>query len=89
MIRKIEMYTIPNCHYCELAKKLINENGIIDVKIHTMGVDGMNPTITQSHIDRVNPSYGQVSTVPQIFINDEHIGGYDELAQFITEQKRT
>lgn len=85
-ITKVEMYTIPNCQSCTLAKELLKEYSPENVIIHTMGVDGMHPSITQEHVDKVNPSHGQISTVPQIFINEEHVGGFTELQEFLKEK---
>ncbi len=69
---KVEIYTKFLCSYCARAKALLSEKGAdfeeIDV---TMDAALRNKMIARS-------SGG--STVPQIFINGQHIGGSDELA---------
>lgn len=67
----IEIYTKPNCPYCVKAISLFRSKGApfkeIDITSHTDFVQEM-----------LNRSGGR-RTVPQIFINDIHIGGCDEL----------
>ena len=68
---KIEIYTTRICPYCLRAKDLLQEKGVgfkeIDVN--------SGPGVRQEMMQRANGGY----TVPQIFINDEHIGGCDDL----------
>ncbi len=68
---KIEIYTSPFCGFCWRAKSLLKDKGVefngIDVTFHP----GRRPEMLQ----RSNGS----RTVPQIFIDDAHIGGCDEL----------
>ncbi len=67
----IEIYTSQLCGYCTRAKMLLQEKGAgfkeIDVNLH--------PKARFEMTKRANGEY----TVPQIFINGEHIGGCDEL----------
>jgi glutaredoxin 3 len=69
---KIEIYTKAFCPYCTRAKQLLDNKGAefeeIDI---TMG----GPR-RQEMIQRANGR----TTVPQIFIDDRHIGGSDDLA---------
>lgn len=68
---KIEIYTSPFCGFCWRAKSLFKDKGVefdeIDVTFHP----GRRPEM----LERSNGSH----TVPQIFIDDAHIGGCDEL----------
>jgi len=68
---KIEIYTSPFCGFCWRAKSLLQDKGAafdeIDITFHP----GRRPEM----LERANGS----STVPQIFIDDAHIGGCDEL----------
>lgn len=68
---RVEMYTSFFCGYCARAKSLLQKKGVafenIDVLEHPEKRDEM--------IARAGGGY----TVPQIFINGEHIGGSDEL----------
>ncbi len=68
---KIEVYSKEVCPYCVRAKKLLTKKGVsfteIDIAQQTELRDAM--------IKRANGK----QTVPQIFINDKHIGGCDDL----------
>ncbi|WP_028879759.1 glutaredoxin 3 [Terasakiella pusilla] len=67
----IEIYTTRFCGYCVRAKKLLQEKGagFKEIDIH------QHPDARAQMMERANGGY----TVPQIFINGEHIGGCDEL----------
>ena len=67
----IEMYTTGMCPYCIRAKMLLKNKGVTWEEIR---VDRDNDQL-QIMLQR-----SQQRTVPQIFINDQQIGGYDELA---------
>jgi glutaredoxin 3 len=68
---KIEIYTTPICPYCVKAKDLLKNKGVswqeIDVAADTK--------IREKMMEKA----GGRRTVPQIFINDRHIGGFDDL----------
>lgn len=69
---RVEIYTTMTCPYCVRAKRLLDEKGVsfeeYDV---TMG----GPRRSEM-LERSNGGY----TVPQIFIDGNHIGGSDDLA---------
>jgi glutaredoxin 3 len=69
---KVEIYTTMFCGYCARAKGLLQRKGVafveMDIEAETVRRDEM---IARS---------GGRRTVPQIFIDGEHIGGSDELA---------
>jgi len=67
----IEIYTSRFCGYCMRAKSLLQDKG---VGFKEMDVNS-EPGLRQKMTERANGS----TSVPQIFINDEHIGGCDEL----------
>ena len=67
----IIIYTTPVCPYCERAKKLLERKGLSYREIDVM-------TDTKARQDMVSKTKGRTS-VPQIFINDQHSGGSDEL----------
>jgi glutaredoxin 3 len=69
---KIVLYTTPYCGYCRAAKHLLNKK---DVAFTDIDVSG-DMELRQEMISR---AFGR-RTVPQIFINGTHVGGYDELA---------
>jgi glutaredoxin 3 len=68
---KIEMYTTPFCGYCARAKSLLEKKGAAYEEVDVM-MDEKKRTEMRERAKR--------STVPQIFINGQHIGGSDELA---------
>ena len=67
----IEIYTTAYCPYCQWAKELLNRK---DVGFTEIDVGG-NRELRAKMTDRANGR----STVPQIFIGAQHIGGCDEL----------
>ncbi len=67
----VEIYTGQLCGFCSAAKRLLTQKG---VKFTEIPVDG-DPALRAKMIQRANGS----RTVPQIFINDLHIGGCDDL----------
>lgn len=70
---KVLMYTTRVCPYCQMAQRLLEKKGVAIEKIR---VDD-EPVRRQEMTKRA----AGASTVPQIFIDDRHIGGYRELAQ--------
>ncbi len=73
MSKKITLYTINNCPYCVQAKNLLEQQGIeyqeIDFSQDKLDVDKMAILIEKSGM----------RTFPQIFCDDEIIGGFTEL----------
>jgi glutaredoxin 3 len=70
-VAKVEIYTKFTCPYCHRAKALLKQKGIEPEEI---SVDLGGPP-KQEMISR---AHGRM-TVPQIFINGEHVGGCDDL----------
>ncbi len=68
---KVEIYTWQYCPFCIRAKALLDQKGI-NYEEHSIDGDQKARSIM---IDRANGR----KTVPQIFINDEGIGGCEEL----------
>ncbi len=68
---RIEIYTTPTCPYCIAAKKLLTQKGAAFVEISVAG----EPAGRKAMSERANGR----TTVPQIFVNDRHIGGCDDL----------
>lgn len=68
---KVEIYTTPSCPFCVRAKSLLKSKGVDYTEYATLS----DPKIKTQMIKR---SEGRTS-VPQIFINNEHIGGCDDL----------
>jgi glutaredoxin 3 len=68
---RIEIYTTPFCGYCARAKGLLDRKGAAYEEMDVM-MDEKKRAEMRERSKR--------STVPQIFINGQHIGGSDELA---------
>ncbi|MEO1329804.1 MAG: glutaredoxin 3 [Pseudomonadota bacterium] len=68
---KVEIYTSPFCPYCIMAKRLLGQKEVSFHEIDVTRTEGAKPEM----IERA----GGKRTVPQIFIEDRHIGGCDEL----------
>ena len=68
---KIEIYTTTICPFCHAAKKLLKEKGASFSEISLT----KEPHLRDRMVERANGG----RTVPQIFINDAHIGGCDDL----------
>jgi glutaredoxin 3 len=70
-MKKVEIYTTPWCPYCHAAKALLNEKGVAFTE-----VDASDDAVRSAMITRANGR----RTVPQIFIGETHVGGYDDMA---------
>ncbi len=68
---RIEIYTTPFCGYCARAKGLLDKKGAAYDEMDVMEDAGKRAEMRER---------SRRSTVPQIFINGQHIGGSDELA---------
>ncbi len=68
---KVEIYTTPSCPYCHAAKALLTEKGVFYTEISALDPDVREEMMERAHGRR---------TVPQIFIGDTHVGGYDDMA---------
>jgi glutaredoxin 3 len=71
MTARIELYTKSNCSFCLRAKALLDQKGLPYEEIR---VDSSESALEEM----IKRSHGK-RTVPQIFINDVSIGGYDDL----------
>ncbi|HEX9556800.1 MAG TPA: glutaredoxin 3 [Reyranella sp.] len=69
---KVEIYTTPFCGYCARAKSLLDKKGAAYEEMDVM----MDEKKRAEMRDRAKRS-----TVPQIFINGQYIGGSDELSE--------
>jgi glutaredoxin 1 len=71
----VEIYTKDGCGYCIKAKNLL-ENKNINYKEYKVGSNGVTKELIQERAGK------PINTVPQIFINGKHIGGYTELVEY-------
>lgn len=69
--QKIEIYTWQTCPYCRRAKALLDSKG---ATYHEISIDG-----DEAARDAMSKRTGGSRSVPQIFINGQHIGGCDDL----------
>jgi glutaredoxin 3 len=67
----IEIYTTPLCPYCARAKSLLTRKGANFTEIDVWST----PQRKKEMVERA----GGRTSVPQIFINGEHVGGCDDL----------
>ena len=71
MTKSIVLYTKDYCPYCKRAKALLKQKGVNFTNIEI----GNSPQLTEEMINRA----GGRRTVPQIFIDNLHVGGADDL----------
>jgi glutaredoxin 3 len=70
-MKPVKLYTTPMCPYCVRAKSLLTKKGVAFEEIDVF----MDDTARQEMLSKSQGS----RTVPQIFIGDTHVGGFDEL----------
>ena len=68
---KVVIYTAGLCPYCHLAKELLRAKGVAFEEIDLTG--------QPSERDVLRKRAGGRNTVPQIFIDEAHVGGCDDL----------
>jgi len=69
---RVRMYSTAVCAYCRRAEALLGARGVQEIE--KLRVD-LDPALLAEMV-RITGR----RTVPQIFINDHHVGGYDDLA---------
>ena len=69
----ITMYTGPMCNFCEAAKRLFSRNNLKFNEIDISTKDGLRD-------EMIKKANGK-RTIPQIFCDDYHVGGYVELRE--------
>jgi glutaredoxin 3 len=70
-VAKVEVYTTNYCPFCTRAKALLDRKGVTYEEIDVGDDDALRARM----VERA----GGRRTVPEIFINDRIVGGYDEL----------
>ena len=78
-MKKITIYTGPFCNYCDAAKKLLTRNNATFKEVNVSTVKGAKE-------EMIKKTNGKM-TIPQIFFDDQHIGGYDEVRALEKENK--
>ena len=72
-MKNITMYTGPLCNFCEAAKRLLVRNNLNYKEIDISTKDGLRD-------EMIKKANGK-RTIPQIFFDDYHVGGYQELRE--------
>ena len=78
-MKSVTIYTGPLCNYCDAAKRLLTRNNVEYKEISIATVDGaMDEMIAKANGKR---------TIPQIFFDEQHIGGYDDVRALEKDNK--
>jgi glutaredoxin 3 len=73
MTQPVLMYSTASCPYCVAAKNFLVARGL--------GFEEIRVDRDRAQFETMLARSGGRRTVPQIFIHDRHVGGYDELIQ--------
>jgi glutaredoxin 3 len=73
----VKMYCTAVCPYCQMAEKLLNKKGITDIEKIRVDLD----PVQREEMMRITNR----RTVPQVFIGERHIGGFDDLSALDAE----
>ncbi|MHB1098993.1 MAG: glutaredoxin 3 [Burkholderiales bacterium] len=69
---RIRMYCTAVCPYCVMAERLLKSKGVAEIEKIRVDLD---PAVRAEMVEKTGRR-----TVPQIYIMDYHVGGYDDLA---------
>lgn len=69
---KVEMYSTVHCPYCRLARQFLDKKGVEYIEFL---ID------KERHLRQEMEDRSKRTSVPQIFINGEHVGGFEDLAE--------
>ena len=72
-MKNITVYSGPFCNFCEAAKRLLARNNLTYTEIDISTKDGLRD-------EMIKKANGK-RTIPQIFFDDHHVGGYVELRE--------
>ncbi len=70
-MKNVTVYMGPMCGYCDAAKRLLTKKNIPYKEI--------NIALQEGKLEEMLSKSNGRKTIPQIFFNDLHIGGYEEL----------
>ncbi len=70
---QVKMYCTAVCPYCVMAERLLTKKGVTNLEKVRVDLD---PT-QREHMMQITGR----RTVPQIFIGDHHVGGFDDLSE--------
>jgi glutaredoxin 3 len=69
---KVRMYSTRVCPYCQMAERLLRSKGVAEIEKILIDAD---PAQREEMMQKTGRR-----TVPQIYIGDTHVGGYDDLS---------
>lgn len=69
---KVTMYATGVCPYCVMAERLLRAKGVAEIEKIRVDLDPARRTEMMERTGR--------RTVPQIYVGERHVGGYDDLA---------
>ena len=69
---QVVMYSTAVCPYCQRAEMLLKQRGVTNIEKIRIDLD---PSARDAMIEKTGRK-----TVPQIFIGDRHVGGFDDLS---------
>ena len=72
-MNNITVYSGPMCNFCDAAKRLLSRNNLNYNEIDISTKEGLRDEMTKKANGR--------RTIPQIFFDDYHVGGYQELRE--------
>ena len=72
-MKNITVYSGPMCNFCDAAKRLLARNNLDYTEIDISKKEGLREEMTKKANGR--------RTIPQIFFDDYHVGGYTELRE--------
>lgn len=76
-MKNVVIYTTKTCPYCVMAKQLLDKKGLSYTEIYVDEDEAAREKMM---------SLSGRRTVPQIFFDDAHIGGYDDLYAYFNNQ---
>jgi len=76
---RVEIYTTPSCGFCSAAKRLLVKKGVEFEEVNVAG----QPEMREAMMERA----GGRRSVPQIFINNLHVGDCEDLFDLDYEDK--
>jgi glutaredoxin 3 len=79
MVARVLMYSTGVCPYCTMAERLLKAKGIDEIEKIRIDLDPQQRALMMEKTGR--------RTVPQIYIGDTHVGGFDDLSALDREGK--
>ena len=79
MVARVLMYSTAVCPYCNMAERLLKAKGIDEIEKIRIDLDPEQRALMMKKTGR--------RTVPQIYIGEIHVGGFDDLSALDREGK--